>query len=191
MDVIDSVSFLSHPKKKATLPVAVLKEFFEKHEYDLPETNFVETIMNELEEEDYEDDIECPKAKCETTNDSDARFCKRCGTRLKEEDEEDTVELTSLEWNGNESCETFEKWFIGELVPHIKGRIEAMVVYGDPDDTDSPWKTFYFIVDDGVFTHCTLSLEATRAELPEFVTEEDEEEDDEDEEEEDDEDEDL
>jgi len=55
---------------------ALVREHLEKH----PVVEKPEPAEDEEEDEDEDDVIDCPK--CDTENDSDAAFCKKCGAKL-------------------------------------------------------------------------------------------------------------
>jgi len=159
---IDSVFWLNTEGPSATIAPAVIKQLMEKYEYDLPENCFLKDLNDELDEQD-DNDIDCDVKSCGTTNDSDAKFCKSCGTRLDRGSKD--LEITSIDWGDDEddlsdppAAETFMRIFVKRVVPHIRGRIEAGICFSEEGAENVNLSNAYFVVQDGELTWCTLNV---------------------------------
>lgn len=141
-DIIDSMVITSFGSTWPTASIKKLREVLEEHEDELPENCFLRELIEELDANDDKDTC----ARCSTDNDYDAKFCKECGARLHTENE--TTEVTSLDWSGDGAAETFDSIFVKKLVPLIEGKLEGCVLYGDPDEQALPWKSCYFLIED-------------------------------------------
>lgn len=167
-DIINSTFVMSLGTTWPLISIEKLKEVFEDHEPELPDTCFLRELMEDLE--NTEDDVN-PCTRCSTANDEDAKYCKECGTVLKQE--EQTTFVSDLDWSGDNAAETFDHIFVKKIVPLIKGRIEGGFLYGDPDDQNTPWMSAFFVIEDGKLTFVAPDLERF-AQAPVFELDEDE-----------------
>src|SRR5262249_51682689 len=122
-----------------------------------------ECFLTQLNDYDYDEESKvCVDRDCETENDDDAKFCKGCGRKLPVSERE-TIEVTQLSWNGEDSGKTCHRVFVKQTVPHIDGRMEAVALL--EGDEDVPAKLLGFTIVDGVYTKCDVDvrLRATEA----------------------------
>lgn len=154
MDIINDCVFIADSGNE-TISLELVRDLVDKFDSMLPDDCWLRTVVEDYEGAE-EDVVECTRKGCNTSNDFDAKFCKECGARIT--DDVDQVRIPNLQWNGEQSCESWGTIFVNEVVPHIRGLVHGAAFYGDPDDTSVPWKNFYFSVHNGRISYHTLEL---------------------------------
>ena len=130
--------------------------------YDCAEYCFIDELCQCLDDE-KSDELECQEAGCETINDGDAAFCKACGKELVNDASD--LPLNDLIWYGDDSGDSFYDVFVKKVVPHVIGRLEAIIILDNPASEESVdleghqlEKMFGVIIEDGSYTECDVSL---------------------------------
>lgn len=142
-------------KSNATMEASKVRELCEEFGDRMPYDE--DCFLSQLN--DYDQDEEekvCGDQDCDTVNDDDAKFCKACGRKLPV-NEASTLKLERLDWNGEDTGKTFHQVFVKHVVPHITGRIEAMLLL--EGDEDVPPKLLGFTIQDGVYAKCDVDIE--------------------------------
>lgn len=142
-------------KSNATMEANKVRELCETLDGRLPYDDDCFLVQLNDYDQDEEEKV-CEDADCETVNDDDAKFCKACGRKLPV-NERDTVELTNIDWKGEDSGKTFHQVFVKQVVPHIRGRIEAVALLEGDEDVKP--KLLGFTVQDGIYTKCDVDVE--------------------------------
>jgi len=139
----------------AHVPANVVKDTCHDYSDRFPDEDcFLSDLDDTLSYDDDEDRV-CANAECNTTNDCDAKFCKECGSKFPSLATKQ-VAITRLEWYGHNSARSFHSIFVKQIVPHVKGSLEALV-FLEGDDV-SPSKMFGFTIEDGVYTKCEVDV---------------------------------
>ncbi len=133
-------------KSTARLDTDKALELYNDHDGDLPEDCFLTTIYEENDDSYEEEEKQCPKD--DTWNDADAKFCKECGNALAKPDAGGELGF-NLMWAGEDSGASWQNIFVKKVVPHITGRIEALLLL--ETDDDQPYKLMGVIVEDGTY----------------------------------------
>ncbi len=141
-------------KSDATIDPEKVRELFEALDYDLPEECWLRNFYESLDE-DEEAEKHCEP--CDLYLDDDAKFCKNCGQAVAApEDSSDKIGFDLL-WCGDESGSSFQSIFVKQIVPHIKGRVEALLFLETADD--QPYKLMGVVVQDGEYKSFDVNVE--------------------------------
>lgn len=133
-------------KSDAILDPEKARELFEEHDYDLPEECWLRNFVEYLDSSDEEEKFCEP---CDLNLDDDSKFCKNCGQAVESSDTDDDKIGFDLLWVGEDSGSSFQSIFVKQIVPHIKGRVEALLFLEGP--ADQPYKLMGIVVDNGTY----------------------------------------
>lgn len=136
------VEFKVDPNHPVWIEAADIVRIFEENE--LPESNFIEEALKEARKI-VSAKIAC--VACRTSNDSDAKHCKKCGVLMSGSKKSTRVELKRLYWSGNHASDMLEA-----VAPFIHGRLEAFFV---GEDGNIPGGA---LICNGVYTACGVEM---------------------------------
>jgi len=152
-DVIKSITVLKSSDPAPLIPLQLVSKLCAKYDETLPYECFLFQLNDEISSRTTST---CNDASCGLQNDLDARYCKHCGSKIVS-GKKRMVKIESLDWCDEGSCETFESIFVNEVVPHIKGRIEAFVTY-ETSTTATGIGQYCFRVEHGKIEYCDFTL---------------------------------
>lgn len=111
------------------MDAATLLRLHKELEDELPEITFFEDHLEEARKCMAATSV-CPK--CKKPNDSDAKFCKGCGSNLPPAKEQ-TIKLKKLSWCGEGSGNSFEDVFVKKIAQHIMGKADLVYTWEGGD----------------------------------------------------------
>lgn len=149
-----NIDNVATPYLDAYMDAADIVRLAEDHDW-LPEGCFIQNHYQAAKAR-LAKGIKC--AACESRNDLDAAFCKKCGAALAGwPDVSHRIKLKNLSWYGEGSGRAYEDHFIKDVAPLIHGRVDAIFTWEGGDSVTG------LRIKDGVATECKVEMRLVEA----------------------------